>query len=136
MARHVFNFYAEEEWGQRMRVIPVSLRNVRRLPPHHSPLNKIVCVSAGCFEYRLVRKFFVATENDDARPVIVILDFINFETDQWVGTHPLYFLPECCKTVEIVSVVKGKVERQHIRVILIRASQPAKPRSRQGLVTL
>ena len=57
--------------------------------------------------------------------MIVILDFINFETDQWVRTHPVYFLPESSKKVEIAIAVKGKVQRQHIRLIVMGASQPA-----------
>src|SRR5215472_11696214 len=62
--------------------------------------------------------------------------FVNFHANQRVRTHPLYLPCERCKTIEVVPSVIGKIDRNHIRLILMRGSESTELKSRKQIATL
>src|SRR5579864_5516558 len=69
-------------------------------------------------------QFLIFAVNNDADPLVLILYFVSRETYFGIRTHPLYFLAKGRETVQ-VSVFVGKMNRNYIRMVLVRAAQAA-----------
>src|SRR5271167_2273132 len=69
-------------------------------------------------------QFLIFAVNNHADPLALILYFVSLDTYFGVRTHPLYFLAKSRETVQ-VSIFVGKMNRNHIRLVLVRATQAA-----------
>ena len=67
-------------------------------------------------------QFLIFTVNNHADPLALILYFVSLDTYFGIRTHPLYFLAKGRET-ERVPVFAGKVNRNDLRLVLIRAAQ-------------
>jgi hypothetical protein len=124
VAADFFNVDAVENWCRGFWSTARLRSGVSGLPPH-SPFFEDGLGLAACLPVLgLVRQLLVATQNDDARPMVVTKDFVRFNTDKGIRAHPFDFLSECGKTVQAVGL-KRKVDGNNVRLIIARASQPA-----------
>src|ERR1700758_1716574 len=69
-------------------------------------------------------QFLIFSVDDDADPLALILCLVHLHTHFGIGTHPLHLLPKRRENVH-VTVFVGKMNWNHIRLVLIRAAQPA-----------
>src|SRR5271166_4667100 len=69
-------------------------------------------------------QFLIFAVNNHADPLALILYFVSLDTYSWIRTHPLHFLANGRESVQ-VRVVVGKMNRNHIRLVLVRATQAA-----------
>src|ERR1700730_7974948 len=95
-----------------------------RLPPHRAFLQNLESVRARIFIFGRIRYLLLATNHNNAHPVIVTRSFINLQTDQRIGAHPLDLLPQRGAPVEMLSIVR-EVDRHNVGLITPRAGQPA-----------
>src|SRR5689334_14445037 len=76
-------------------------------------------------------QFLVSAVRNHAHPLRLVREFVNFYTDLWIHAHPFYFLPECRKYVDVISLI-CKTNRDHVRLVLQRAAaQPSHRGTRQ-----
>src|SRR5579864_7627767 len=69
-------------------------------------------------------QFLIFAEDNHADPLALILYLVSLDTYFGVYTHPLYFLAKGRETVK-VSVFVGKMNRNYIGLVLVRATQAA-----------
>src|ERR1700756_5297306 len=69
-------------------------------------------------------QFLIFSVDDDADPLALILCLVHLHTHFGIGTHPLHLLPKRRENVQ-VTVFVGKMNWNHIRLVLIGAAQPA-----------
>src|SRR6476646_7465574 len=79
-----------------------------------------------------LRKLLVAAKYDDGRPFLWRLHFVGFDAHKRIAAHPLDFLPNRRKAVE-VGVLVSKIEWRDVRLALSRAGQPAELVARQKI---
>jgi len=84
---------------------------------------------------RVVREFFVAAEHDNTRPPIVSCDFICFDTDEGILSHPLDLLSNRGETIQPVGFVR-KIDRDHVWLVISGAAEATRTEPRKHISTL
>jgi hypothetical protein len=142
---------AIKDWNKRLHWIPEGVGTSTRLPPLCMLMKHGMCVipqivmlfvpglpyfpanvgsicwppQIGLLVFFLsFRQFLVSPKDDDAHPLSVIYNFIQFDTDPWVGSHPLDFLARRRKAIEI-RILVNEIDGNNVGLILVRTRQPA-----------
>ena len=62
-------------------------------------------------------------------------DLVNLHTDEWIRTHPLDFLSQSGKAVEVVRLV-SEIDWNDLGAVLVDTCEPAEPLARKHIPTL
>src|SRR5271166_6644638 len=62
-------------------------------------------------------------------------DFVNLHTNKGIRTHPLHLPSQGGEAVEVVGLI-GEVDRDNVRLVLVRTREPAETQSRHQVAAL
>ena len=129
---HLINMNAVIYRNQFIYSIEMGCPDIGWLPPHRLMLEQLMRQFTFQPPFRGIQQLLIATLDNDTHPIMVINYFVCFNTDPWVGTHPIDLLTPRGETVEM-SFVISEIDRHDVRLIVARTSQSAKPQVCQRL---
>jgi hypothetical protein len=135
MTRDPVDLYAKENRSQGMSLFAMGRRDVRRLPPHRPSLEHFLSDFSFSQAVWTVRQLFIAAKGNHAHPFLGTLHYVGLDAHQWVCAHPINLLAHCREAVDMVGPV-GKIKRDNVRLVLMRACQPPKASANQHLEAL
>src|SRR6185436_11698673 len=133
MSSNLIDAYTKEYGSQRMRLVSMLLSDIRRLPPNGSFLKARMSPSPCFFIRSFVGKFLISTRRNNTYPLVLIGNFVYFETNHGIGAHPLDLFSQGRKAVK-VAAIESEVHRHDIRLVVFCAGQPSNVCARQHLI--
>ena len=106
-------------------------------PPFRVLLQQL-CGSAAFFGiFRSTIQLAVAPEHENRGPVVFVLDVVDLDTNGRILAHPLDLLPDARKRVDATALrLEGEVDRNDVRLVQMRAGEPAERPVAQEVDTL
>ncbi len=135
MSGHTLNLNAIE-YRNRSKFLGARLRRRDRLsPPKCSFFQQCMSVEpAGCV-LGIIREFLVAAKHQDAGPIVLTKDLVSFYADECIAPHPFDLLSGSGESEQTVGFVR-KVDRNNIRLVIVRTSQPAEAEPNEQITAL
>ncbi len=81
-----------------------------------------------------IRNFYVLSKDNDARPIVVTVNFVGLHADQRILPHPSNLPPQRGKAVQPVGVV-GEIDGNDVGPVVTGASESAVAEPYQHLAT-
>src|SRR5664279_826151 len=81
------------------------------------------------------RQFLEPSSDNHGSPRARVLNFFELDTNERIGSHPIYFLPSCGEAIKI-SIFESEISWCDIGLIGLRTCQAAKARPPQDLKTV
>src|SRR5690348_277811 len=124
-----FNQDAIEERNGGLRLATKLSDGIAALPPLRPFLKQGARVFPAFTVIGVIRDFHVAPERNNARPIIMCVNFIRLDADQRIFAHPLNFLSQRREAIQALAVVH-EINRNDVRAVIRRTGQS--PKSKAG----